>query len=220
MLVLEDIELLSQEAQACLLGHLDEAAARETTVVATTTLSPKQLARVEGFRRDLWLRFSVHPVCLASLSSRRADIPLLADAMVSAIAERLRIRRPALAEGAADVLVAADLSGNLIEQEATLASAILTLPPGKPITAETLLQTQQGLAEPDHADLPSSSFDAWLGQALAKGCISLTSIEIQIYRTAMDQASGNLSAAARSLGLSRAQLAYRLNRANPLQVAT
>ena len=220
MLVLEDIELLSQEAQACLLGHLDEAAARETIVVATTTLSPKQLARVEGFRRDLWLRFSVHSVCLASLSSRRADIPLLADAMVSAVAERLRIRRPALAEWAADVLVAADLSGNLIEQEATLASAILTLPPGKPITAETLLQTQQGLAEPDHADLPSSSFDAWRGQALAKGSISLTSIEIQIYRTAMDQASGNLSAAARSLGLSRAQLAYRLNRANPLQVAT
>jgi DNA-binding NtrC family response regulator len=94
LLVLEDIERLSPDAQACLEGQLGEMTARETIVAATTTLAPKELARVAGFRRDLWLRFSVHPVCLASLSSRRADVPLLADAMVSAIAERLRIFLP------------------------------------------------------------------------------------------------------------------------------
>ena len=213
MLSLEDIELLSQETQACLDGHLGEMGERETMVAATTALAPKDLARVDGFHRDLWLRFSVHPVCLAPLSARRADVPPLADAMVSAIAERLRIRRPALADWATDVLAAADLSVNLTELEAILVSAILATPSGQPITAETLLVAQRGLAETMPADLPASSFDAWLTQALSQGSISLAAPEMHICRTALDRASGNLSAAARSLGLSRAQLAYRLGRA-------
>ena len=131
--------------------------------------------------------------------------------MVSAIAERLRIRCPALAEGAFDVLAARTLTGSLTELEATLVSAILAAPPGQPITAKSLQDAQSGLVEADHAGQPSSSFDAWLVQALSKGGISMTEIELRIYRTAVDRAAGNLSAAARSLGLSRAQLAYRLD---------
>jgi hypothetical protein len=210
MLVLEDIELLSQEAQACLDGHLGELAKRETVIVATTSLAPRQLARVEGFRRDLWLKFSVHPICLAPLSSRRADVPLLADAMVSAIAERLRIRPPAFADGATNVLAAAALTGNLTELEATLASAILIAPADQPITAEALQEAQQGLAEADQADSAVSSLDGWLSRALSKGNLSMTELEMHIYHSAVDRAAGNLSAAARSLGLSRAQLAYRI----------
>lgn len=132
MLVLADIERLSPDAQACLDSHLGGIGAPDAAVVATTALAPEHLARVAGFRRDLWLRFSVHPVCLAPLSSRRADIPLLADAMASAIAERWRIRRPALADRATDELVAAALSGNLTEPETALASAIPAAPPSQP----------------------------------------------------------------------------------------
>jgi transcriptional regulator with GAF, ATPase, and Fis domain len=211
MLVLKDIELLSKEAQAFLDGHLGEMGERETIIVATTSLAPKQLARIPGFRRDLWLRLSVQPVCLAPLSARRADVPLLADAMVSAIAERLRIRRPHLDEGATGVLAAAALTGNLTELETMLTSAILAAPPGQSITADALVKAQQSLADDDRDDVPSSSFDAWLEQALAGGRFNITEMEQHVYRTALARASGNLSSAARSLGLSRAQLAYRLN---------
>ena len=211
MLVLADIERLSPDAQACLDSHLGGIGAPDAAVVATTALAPEHLARVAGFRRDLWLRFSVHPVCLAPLSSRRADIPLLADAMASAIAERWRIRRPALADRATDELVAAALSGNLTEPETALASAIPAAPPSQPITAELVLQAQQGLAEGAHAAMPAGSFDDWLAQPLSTGTFSVTKIESHIFRAAVDRASGNLSAAAQSLGLSRAQLANRVN---------
>jgi transcriptional regulator with GAF, ATPase, and Fis domain len=107
----------------------------------------------------------------------------------------------------------------LTELEATLTSAILAAPPGKTITTEMLLQAQRGLASPVLADLPPIDFDEWLNRALSKGSISMTRLEMHIYRTAVDRASGNLSAAARSLGLSRAQLAYRLDRAKGSQPA-
>ena len=63
---------------------------------------------VDSLERLAAARFSVHPVCLAPLSARRADLPLLADARVSAIAERLRIRCPDPAAGATDVLAGAE----------------------------------------------------------------------------------------------------------------
>lgn len=214
MLLLDDIELLPPDAQAHLAGHLGDTGERDSIVVAaTTTLEPRQLARVPGFRHDLWLRFSVHPIRLAALSSRRVDLPLLAEAMVSSVAERLRITRPTLASGATEALSAAPLTGNLTELEAMLTSAILMAPPGSPITPEMLLEAQAGVGWQDQQTTSAGSFDAWLEEALLQGTLRIDEIEARIYRTAVARASGNLSAAARALGISRAQLAYRLDRA-------
>jgi Activator of aromatic catabolism/V4R domain/Bacterial regulatory protein, Fis family/Sigma-54 interaction domain len=214
MLLLDDIELLPADAQALLAGHLGDTGERDSIVVAaTTTLEPRQLASVPGFRHDLWLRFSVHPIRLASLSSRREDLPLLAEAMVSSVAERLRITRPTLAPGATEVLTAAPLTGNLTELEALLTAAILVVPAGTPISPDALLQAQAGLGGLSQAVDPAASFDALLDEALLQGTLRLDEIETRIYRTAVDRAAGNLSAAARALGISRAQLAYRLDRA-------
>lgn len=214
MLLLDDIELLPPDAQAHLAGHLGDTGERDSIVVAaTTTLEPRQLARVAGFRHDLWLRFSVHPIRLASLSSRRADLPLLSEAMVSSVAERLRITRPTLAPGAVEVLMSAPLSGNLTELEALLTAAILMVPSGTPITSDVLLAAQANLEVAGQDDASLGSFDAWLEESLLQGSLRIDEIENRIYRTAVDRASGNLSAAARTLGISRAQLAYRLERA-------
>jgi transcriptional regulator with GAF, ATPase, and Fis domain len=46
--------------------------------------------------------------------------------------------------------------------------------------------------------------------AVLKGGLSMHALERQLYKEAISRADGNLSAAARSLGLTRAQLAYRI----------
>jgi DNA-binding NtrC family response regulator len=53
-----------------------------------------------------------------------------------------------------------------------------------------------------------------LCEAVFNGVMTLDEVEGLLIETAVDRARGNLSSAARSLGLTRAQLAYRLKRLN------
>ena len=53
-----------------------------------------------------------------------------------------------------------------------------------------------------------------LCEAVFNGVMTLDDVEGLLIETAVDRARGNLSSAARSLGLTRAQLAYRLKRLN------
>ena len=53
-----------------------------------------------------------------------------------------------------------------------------------------------------------------LSEAVFNGTMTLDQVETMLLETAVDKARGNLSSAARMLGLSRAQLAYRLKRMN------
>ena len=51
-----------------------------------------------------------------------------------------------------------------------------------------------------------------LCEAVLNGVLTLDQVEIMLIETAVDKAHGNLSSAARMLGLTRPQLAYRLKR--------
>jgi DNA-binding protein Fis len=51
-----------------------------------------------------------------------------------------------------------------------------------------------------------------LCEAVFNGVLTLDQVETMLLETAVDKAHGNLSSAARMLGLTRAQLAYRLKR--------
>jgi len=51
-----------------------------------------------------------------------------------------------------------------------------------------------------------------LCEAVINGVMTLDQVEAMLLETAVDKARGNLSSAARMLGLTRPQLAYRLKR--------
>lgn len=51
-----------------------------------------------------------------------------------------------------------------------------------------------------------------LCEAVLNGIMTLDQVEAMLLETAVDKAGGNLSSAARMLGLTRPQLAYRLKR--------
>jgi transcriptional regulator with GAF, ATPase, and Fis domain len=61
-------------------------------------------------------------------------------------------------------------------------------------------------------DLQAGGSTAALCQAVFNGVMTLDQLEAKLIETAVDKARGNLSAAARLLGLTRPQLAYRLKR--------
>jgi len=49
------------------------------------------------------------------------------------------------------------------------------------------------------------------------GALTLDQVEAMLLETAVDKARGNLSSAARMLGLTRPQIAYRLKRLNEIR---
>ena len=56
-----------------------------------------------------------------------------------------------------------------------------------------------------------TTYQVWLDQVLREH-IGIASFELRLMQTAMQRAKGNLSQAARLLGITRPQLAYRLKK--------
>jgi transcriptional regulator with AAA-type ATPase domain len=214
MLLLDDLELLPGDTQSYLAAYLGDTTARESVVVAATTaLRPIELSRVAGFRPDLWLRFCVLPVCLTPLASRGDDLAALAEAMLSALADRIRVKRPHLDPGAIEFLGGLPMRGNLTELEAMLTIVMLAQPQGSHITSAALKSSVQNISGQLSEISDNESIDHWCDAAISTGSFKMKNFEARLYRAAVERANGNLSGAARSLGLSRAQLAYRLERA-------
>jgi DNA-binding NtrC family response regulator len=102
---------------------------------------------------------------------------------------------------------------NLIER------AVILSKPHRPVEARELfpgmgLPVGAGVDKQGQiAESGAASFDceALLGQLQSSG-EGLEGLERALLREAVSQASGNLSAAARMLGLTRPQLSYRLSR--------
>ena len=67
-----------------------------------------------------------------------------------------------------------------------------------------------------HGDIraPATDRSQELCDAILNGVMTLDQLEARLLETAVDKSQGNLSSAARMLGITRPQLAYRLRRLN------
>jgi hypothetical protein len=205
-LVLTDVDLLSPQAQRRLARRLDEGFVR---IAATTRRTIEQLRSCGCLDQGLLHRLTVAPVTMPSLRARRGDIPALAESLLKRAARRHGMKDRPIAEDARRELTVLDLPGNLIELDALMTGALIRGCAGVPIDADLI----RSLAAPSL--LVSQAIQDTVNAAKALGdpsseAISLNVLNSQLYRHAMDRCRGNVAAAARMLGLSRAKLAYRL----------
>jgi DNA-binding NtrC family response regulator len=105
----------------------------------------------------------------------------------------------------------ADLPGNMVELENWLLAAFLS---GQDMTPALLRQAYLRFGQPDegHGEPRDAGLGEWITNRLSTQGLDLIAVENQILAAAVDKACGNLSAAARLVGLTRPQLAYRLVR--------
>jgi transcriptional regulator with PAS, ATPase and Fis domain len=95
--------------------------------------------------------------------------------------------------------------GNIRELENMIERGVLLAPAAGLIDTSHLFASQQAAAEaPEDADA--------LIQKLLDQQVSLPQIEARLMQLAIDTTRGNLSSAARMLGITRPQLAYRLKK--------
>ena len=226
-LLLDEVGELPMAAQAKLLRVLQEGEIErvggETTrkvnvrLVAATNVDLEQAVRAGRFRRDLMYRLSVYPICIPALRERHADIELLAQSMLVRFCALHNTRLSGFGERALQALQQHDWPGNVRELENLVERGVILASQGAMVEVEHLFPNQPeavqtGLdARGQLARLPSAQDDDLSARILDSGS-SLEEIEARVLDHAVARARGNLSEAARLLGLTRPQLAYRQKR--------
>ncbi|MCW5658094.1 MAG: sigma 54-interacting transcriptional regulator [Burkholderiaceae bacterium] len=234
-LFLDEIGTLSAVAQAKLLRALQEGEIERVggtrvlqvnvRVVAATNLDLQAEVRAGRFREDLFYRLNVFPIHLPPLRERRDDIPLLMNHFLRR--ESAHHGRPVsgFTPRAVRALLHYGWPGNIRELLNLVERGVISVADGAPIDVHHMfkgeqLSQQALLAIGADGELAAPRDDAarvpnllqHLQQALGSDELPLPTLEARLLREAVQASAGNLSAAARRLGLTRAQLAYRLER--------
>jgi DNA-binding NtrC family response regulator len=172
----------------------------DVRIVAATNQDLEKAVREGRFREDLYYRLNVIPIALPPLRERRTDIPLLVEHFLDKYASGREKRE--MSEGALKILIAYDWPGNVRELESAIERALL-LAEGDVIGPEDLPPAvRAGVAAPRgpiDLEIPDTGID-------------LEGVERSLILKALQKASGNVTRAARLLGLSRRTLQYRLEK--------
>jgi DNA-binding NtrC family response regulator len=171
----------------------------DVRIVAATHHDLEQAVREGRFRRDLFYRLNVIPVSLPALRERRTDIPALAEHFLARYSAG---RQRGFSPEAMRALMAYDWPGNVRELESAVERAVLLGEEALIVEADLPVAVRAGAA-------PAAAVNAL---EIPEGGLDLDELETALMRKALEKAGGNITRAARLLGLSRRALQYRLGR--------
>jgi DNA-binding NtrC family response regulator len=172
----------------------------DVRVVAATNVDLRAALESGRFREDLYYRLNVVPINVPPLRERREDIPFLAIHFVQKLAKDLGTVTKGLSPAAMDRLLEHPWPGNVRELENTIERSMVLSP------NEVLQAADIRLELPRHSAANTSLPSPWLPEGE-----TLEHWEQMMIREALRRANGNKSQAARSLGLTRNALRYRLS---------
>ncbi len=207
---LDEVGDMPPQLQAKLLRFLEEKTFRrvggvkdievDVRVIAATNRDVNKLITEGKFREDLYYRLNIIPVDLPPLRDRGKDIRLLAEHYVQVYAKEFRREVQTLSPAATKKLISYSWPGNVRELKNIIERAVL-LSKHPELGPDDLV-----LGRGETGDSSSVAI------RLPPGGISLSEIEEQLVRQALDQAGDNQTQAAKLLHMSRDQLKYRMER--------
>jgi DNA-binding NtrC family response regulator len=166
----------------------------DTRIISATNADVNEEVSAGKFRQDLLFRLNTIEIRVPSLRERREDLPLLAQHFLRQHAQRYRKRPTGFESGAMQHLLEHPWPGNVRELEHAMERAVL-MSEGPMIKSTDLgLRTSRDGAGGRLEDM------------------SLEDVECFLIKKAMTRCDGNVSQAAKALGLSRSALYRRLQR--------
>jgi Nif-specific regulatory protein len=166
-------------------------------VIAATNKDLAAAVKARNFREDLYYRLNVVSVVLPSLRERREDIPVLAEYFVAKFATKCKVKAKKISPEAMSGLMNYNWPGNVRELENAIERA-LVLGVSDSIRPEDL---PDSVAEKDRAP----------GVHEAKYHLAVTQLKKHLILTALEEAKGSYTEAARILGV-HANYLHRLVR--------
>lgn len=230
-LMLDELGELPLAAQAKLLrvlqsGEIERLGASQprlvdVRVVAATNVDLEQAVRQGRFRQDLFYRLNIYPIHIPPLRERGKDIGQLAMHLLQKYATQHNKRLLGFTDRALAAMQAHRWPGNVRELENLIERGVILTASDEEVDADVLFPH---LSLPEGATVGAcgalemttsapqvDTSTPWYDRLQSSG-MTLEALENHLLTEAVQRAGGNLAAAARALGLTRAQLSYRLQR--------
>lgn len=229
-LFLDEVGLLTPAAQGKLLRVLqtqqferlgsNKTRSSDVRLLAATNDDLWQAAQDGSFRSDLYYRLNVFPIVVPPIRSRLGDLPLLIAGVLRRIGDQYGTGTRGITALGYRALLHHSWPGNIRELENVLERAVILTDPGELIDLHHLLTSGGGMmAAGVHwltqegrlaATEDPAAEDAWVDSALAAKGSSLESVERAVFVGALKATRGNILATGKKLGITRAQVDYRL----------
>jgi DNA-binding NtrC family response regulator len=202
-LFLDEIGEISSKMQISLLRALEEKQFQRVggsrpieasfRLVCATHRDLGRMIRDDSFREDFFYRINVFTIHVPPLRERLEDVPVLADFFLEHYAQETGKPIEGLTQRAIEVLMDYPWPGNVRELRNVI-ERVVVIARGRMIGAEELAFVQTRREE-----CPS-------------GPLTLKEMEIRHIQTALENCRGNVSRAARQLGIDRVTLSRKLKR--------
>jgi len=223
-LFLDEVGELSLQAQAALLRVLQESELErvgdtrtrkvDVRLVAATNENLEEAVEQGRFRPDLLYRLNVYSVVVPPLRDRIDDVPELVKHFIDKYCSLHGKQVQGITDRAMAMLRAYQWPGNIRELGNMIERGIILARQGGSIEALHLFPhvVEQEPVEVDTAaPAGACSLEELADQLLEDGC-DLARLEGVLMDRALERTGGNVTRAARLLGLSRATLDYRLKK--------
>ncbi|MBA3732169.1 MAG: sigma-54-dependent Fis family transcriptional regulator, partial [Gammaproteobacteria bacterium] len=207
---LNEIAELPLELQSKLLTVLERrtvrqvGSSRERRVpawfIAATNRNLEEMVKQERFRSDLFYRLKVLTLTMPPLRERGDDVILLARHFAKQTAQRYGLPQPELAQVLIAALRGYAWPGNVRELQHLVERAVL-LSDGRRLTRAAMSLESSAADDREQPETAEALKD-----------MTLEAAEYQLIRHALDRADGNVSEAARRLGVTRMALRYRMQK--------
>jgi two-component system nitrogen regulation response regulator GlnG len=222
---LDEVGDLTPLAQAKILRFLqerefervggNETLKADVRVIAATNSELGPMAAKGDFRKDLYYRLSVVTIMLPPLRERGDDLRLLADHFIRRFAKELKKEIREVSPAVYQLLARYPWPGNIRELQSVLKQALLCA--AGPVLAPEFLPSivQDDLKSTPPQPAGESEWDLFVHRRLREGTDSLYSewsemTDRVILSHVLDHTGGNISKAARILGINRRTLRAKL----------
>lgn len=210
-LILQDVDLLSESAQAFLEIHLREAAGDEDAfIIATTGKTLPEFGASPDFRPVLRQLLTFSSVAMPQLRDRSDDLAALSRGLVDKLAMRMRVPSKIVGQSAISALSKLVFKEHIVGLEALLARAFIALAENDEIDGPAIEKAWSMTSIIEGNGANGAEIATLAEQALNCPDFELDELNKAIYALAVQRAEGNIAHAAKMLGLTRAKLAYRL----------
>lgn len=202
----------------------------DVRIIAATNLDLEEAVKKGEFRSDLLYRLCVFPIVIPPLRNRRDDVPLLMDYFLRKFTTQYGRCVTGFTARAVDALYCYEYPGNIRELENIIERAVIMAEDNQPIdlanlslssdfVGKSILHLATGNASARAANIETQDIfgeqSSILDQLRARGQTiqgMQNTLMAKAAAEAFDAARGNVSAAARMLGITRAQLTYWLKK--------
>jgi len=213
-LFLDEINSMPLELQAKLLRVLQEGYIRrvgdvrtkhvDVRIITAMNMDPVEAVQTERLRKDLFYRLNVVSIKVPDLSERKGDIKDLVQFFIQKFNYMLHKQALGVTDEVMKIFMLYDWPGNVRELEHVIEGAMNVME-GRFITAEDISYQLQGIDLREKEDCNTENLDSKGLDLKSK----LEKMEERYIRDALEDCHGNITVAAKILGIPRQTLQYK-----------